>query len=1113
MRTGTFEMPLHHASIVATLATIAGLFVGVPALGNDNVRVPEGFAVRLYADDELAHNIFSMTLDAKGRVVVSGPGYVRILLDTDDDGKADTFKQFADGPKAGAQGMYFLGRDLLCTGDQGIVRYRDDDADDRADGPPDLLVKIKTGGEHHTHSIQRGPDGWWYVVAGNQAEVTADYASLPTSPIHKPQAGTLLRLHPSFSRGEIVADGFRNAYDFAFNNQGDLFTFDSDGERDVSLPWYQPIRVFHVLPGSSAGWMDQSWKRANYFLDMPPVVASFGRGSPSGVVCYRHRQFPRKYDNALFVLDWTFGRVLALPLERDAEKWAAKPIKFMTAAGQHGFAPTDAAVGPEGSLFVSVGGRGTRGGVYRVTYQDAAPEPTDALPENGETANADLTACLEARQPLSSWSRAVWVPIAKRLGRERFLEAVLDENLSVQSRVRAIEIITEHFGGLNVEAAAQLANAKSAEVRARVAWSLGRADAAALNAGSRLPFLSDRDPLVLRCALESLIGAGPGTDFSSVVSAIAGALGNNERFVRQAASRLVAKLDQPTLDRLARFANEIGPQAVLTLAYGLVDRDPTLHRIALDLGMDILEENHTAALNLEAARLMQLALGDLGVRQELPPVFSSYSSQLDLTPHERSLDSVRIRLAKLYPTGDRVVDLELSRLLAMLGSYNASLLDRILSQITADSSPMDDIHHLLVAARIPVERDLSQSGTIAKALVELDLKISRRGLRQDSHWVERVGEMYGELFKHDPGLPEQVVKQEEFGRPGHVLFLSKLHRDFLDIAINRFVKAIENDDEYDLNSDIVFVLGESKDPKNLEMLREQFDNFAVRSAVLMVLAEEPAETDRDLFVTGLESSQLEVSTACLEALDKLPANAGAREQVALVKLLRTLGDDELTSRLAQPVVKLLQRNTEKEFGFDFEASAKNPQPSVVDKWTEWVTEQYPDECASQFGTDGIDLDELGRRIAEVNWEHGDRDRGRKLFESRSCAQCHGGRKALGPDLAGVAQRFSRVDLFTAIAAPNRDVSSQYRTSLIVTTKGVVHTGLVIYESADGLLLRSATNQTFRIEADEIESRNQLGVSLMPNGLLKGLKPGDLADLFAYMSGLGRNDLAGLPAAD
>src|SRR6185369_275064 len=80
------------------------------------VTVPPGFTVTKYADDSLAHDIFSMTIDSLGRVVVSGPGYVKILLDTDGDGKADTAQLFADGPATGAQGLCFFGRDLLCSG-------------------------------------------------------------------------------------------------------------------------------------------------------------------------------------------------------------------------------------------------------------------------------------------------------------------------------------------------------------------------------------------------------------------------------------------------------------------------------------------------------------------------------------------------------------------------------------------------------------------------------------------------------------------------------------------------------------------------------------------------------------------------------------------------------------------------------------------------------------------------------------------------------------------------------------------------------------------------------------------------------------------------------------
>ena len=155
------------AAVICLLAAARA----VPADDGLGVQVPDGFEVTLYADDDLAHDIFSLTVDSFGRVVVSGMGYTRILVDSDGDGRADTYEQYADGPQSGAQGMYFHGRDLLCAGDGGLIRYRDRDGDDRADGPPDVFLEVKAGGEHDLHAIRRGPDGWWYVIAGNMAGV------------------------------------------------------------------------------------------------------------------------------------------------------------------------------------------------------------------------------------------------------------------------------------------------------------------------------------------------------------------------------------------------------------------------------------------------------------------------------------------------------------------------------------------------------------------------------------------------------------------------------------------------------------------------------------------------------------------------------------------------------------------------------------------------------------------------------------------------------------------------------------------------------------------------------------------------------------------------------
>jgi len=166
-------------SVTLTMKSLAGLglllFVRTLTADEIGVQVPDGFEVTEFAGDELAHDIYSMTVDSKGRVVVAGAGYVKILVDNDGDGKADEAKLFSEFPKNGAQGMHFNGRSLVCVGDGGLLRLKDADGDDKADGPPEVFLKLKTGGEHDAHSIQQGPDGWWYVIAGNSAGINAKY--------------------------------------------------------------------------------------------------------------------------------------------------------------------------------------------------------------------------------------------------------------------------------------------------------------------------------------------------------------------------------------------------------------------------------------------------------------------------------------------------------------------------------------------------------------------------------------------------------------------------------------------------------------------------------------------------------------------------------------------------------------------------------------------------------------------------------------------------------------------------------------------------------------------------------------------------------------------------
>lgn len=347
-----------------------------------DLKLPPGFTAKLYADNPLAPDVYTMTIDDAGRVLIAGRGYVRALVDDDNDGTADRAVDLIDGLKEGPMGLLAEGDSLFVVSDGGLKRYRSYNGRDKLKGPAELLLALKTGGEHDAHALRRGPDGWLYLLCGNMAGVKTATATDRRSPVRDPVAGALLRLSPDFSTVEIVADGFRNPYSFDFNPDGESLTYDSDNERCVGLPWYEGCRFYHVVPGGNYGWRapqrSQTWRKPPYFPDVVRPIADLGRGSPTGVACYRHTQFRAKYRGGFFLADWTFGRIYFVPLTPSGSTYRGTPEVFAEATGTSGFAPTALAVHPKtGELFVSIGGRGTRGGVYRIAFDkgDANPKP------------------------------------------------------------------------------------------------------------------------------------------------------------------------------------------------------------------------------------------------------------------------------------------------------------------------------------------------------------------------------------------------------------------------------------------------------------------------------------------------------------------------------------------------------------------------------------------------------------------------------------------------------------------------------------------------------------------------------------------------------------------
>lgn len=128
--------------------------------------------------------------------------------------------------------------------------------------------------------------------------------------------------------------------------------------------------------------------------------------------------------------------------------------------------------------------------------------------------------------------------------------------------------------------------------------------------------------------------------------------------------------------------------------------------------------------------------------------------------------------------------------------------------------------------------------------------------------------------------------------------------------------------------------------------------------------------------------------------------------------------------------------------------------------------------------------------------------GRTVFQ-KTCSTCHrvqGEGVEVGPDLATVAGR-APDDLLLHILDPNRELAANFVNYNVATTDGRTVSGIIAAESATALTLQRAQGVTDVIPRSEIEAVRSTGLSLMPEGLEKGLTPQDFADLMAYVKSI------------
>ena len=137
------------------------------------------------------------------------------------------------------------------------------------------------------------------------------------------------------------------------------------------MPWYRPTRVLHVASGGDYGYRNGSGKWPAYYIDSLPPVVNVGPGSPTGVTFGYGAKFPAKYQDALYLCDWSYGKLYALHLAPKGSTYAGELEEFVAGTP---LALTDVVVNPkDGAMYFAVGGRNTQSGLYRVTYHGGEP--------------------------------------------------------------------------------------------------------------------------------------------------------------------------------------------------------------------------------------------------------------------------------------------------------------------------------------------------------------------------------------------------------------------------------------------------------------------------------------------------------------------------------------------------------------------------------------------------------------------------------------------------------------------------------------------------------------------------------------------------------------------
>ena len=1004
---------------------------------------------------------------------------IRVLEDSNGDGKADQSRIFADGFNSIldgiASGVLAHNGSVYFTNIPALWKMDGLGADGRAVKREEMFrgfgIRFSYTG-HDFHGLIVGPDGRLYFSIGDRA---ASVKTKEGTSIELPDEGGVFRCELDGSHLELVMRGLRNPQELAFDDYGNLFTGDNDSDQGDRERWV------NIVEGADAGWRigyqhnplgkdrnpwlaEHQWEPRDAKKKQPYAILSPIENlpdGPSGLTHYPGTGLPESYAGSFFLCGFKGSTAKsAISTFKTEPSGAGFKLTGLTTF-MNNVQATDVDFGPDSRLYVSAWDEGwertDQSRIYRLENTEAVKAQAKQIAE----VKALLAEGFQKKTPeelvklLGHWDQRV------RLGAQWALAEMLG---GAQSKKVAVLLEKTQLKGI--------AGPQQRLSRLHATWALGHAARLVLdgivakNPSFTIPAPKDRAVLSLMNDADEEMRA----QFLKTTSDVAAS------FTPELVMLIAAKLADPSprvrffaAMALAKHGSEKAIYAVLTMLRENDDKDEYLRHagvVALAKCGDAAALTAAAKDAPHSVRLaILLALRRLG------------SEQVAQFLHDADADLVR---EAAHAINDAPIPAAMPALaaLAFTKSHEGNV-------------PMDGKDEPL-ALRVLNANFRIGTNDGANALALFAVRGSVESLR-----VEAL-----ELLAQWPKPParDRVLgiyrPLPERGASIAAAHLALVAADLLADKSERIVVATCR--ALEANGVIAAA------PHLLKTLQASTATIPARIAALQTLAaldakELPAalaaasadpspalktaaskflaKTDPDLAATQLANAYVTAAVAEKKAiLEALGDNSSPKADSALADLIAAF---DMQPRAVQ--LELL------------DAAGKRKSPAVAAALAAWQDALPKDSPQAALN---------------VCLEGGDKVAGEKLFKEgavSACLRCHkvaGSGGEAGPDLSKIAATKDRAYILESIIAPNAKIADGFQTILVTLKNGDVQAGIVKAETADEitLLMPMPDAQPVKVKKADIKSREN-APSGMPPGFDQLLSKSDLRDLVEYVASL------------